>query len=298
METLVLPGSDSAQLARRIVTEALTRLDRSDLVDDATLVVSELVANGVLHARTEISLSVEQVGEGIRVAVTDGSSVLPIWGPASPSATSGRGLWLVERLSNAWGVEPLPGGGKVVWAELDQVVDAPEETTAADLLDLWDDDAWSTEPHHDSRAQADIAVDIEVDIGLMLASRVHTEDLVRELQLALLNASSQVTTVPTPPSVLWLARRLDAATEEFQEARRQLQGETLNAAKKGLTHATLHLQLQHSDAEAALRWLGALDEADSLTSAGILLVPPFLAAMTAFRRDYIAAIVRQLRAAA
>ena len=142
------------------------------------------------------------------------------------------------------------------------------------------------------------SVDIEVDVGLMLASRVHTEDLVRELQLALLNASSQVTTAPTPPSVLWLARRLDAATEEFQEPRRQIQGETLNAAKKGLTHARLHLQLRPSDADAALRWLTALDEADTLTSAGVLLAPPFKVAMTAFRRDYIWAIVRQLRAAA
>jgi hypothetical protein len=207
-------------------------------------------------------------------------------------------LWLVERLSSSWGVESLAGGGKVVWAELDQINDVPDETTAADLLEMWDDDAWATEPHHDSSASAQIPVDIEVDVGLMLASRVHTEDLVRELQLTLLNAASQVTTAPTPPSVLWLARRLDAATEEFQEPRRQLQGETLNAAKKGLTRATLHLRLQRSDADAALRWLSALDEADALTSAGVLLVPPFQTAMTKFRREYIWAIVGQLRAAA
>jgi anti-sigma regulatory factor (Ser/Thr protein kinase) len=94
MVVLVLPASDSAQLARRIVTDALTQLDRSDLADDARLVVSELVANGVLHARTEISLSVEPVGDGIRVAVTDGSSVLPPGVPPhSPRPVDGGCGW-------------------------------------------------------------------------------------------------------------------------------------------------------------------------------------------------------------
>jgi anti-sigma regulatory factor (Ser/Thr protein kinase) len=298
MSVRVLPSSDGAHLARRIVTDALHLFDREDLVEDATLVVSELVANGVLHARTEISLSVERAGDGIRVAVSDGSPVLPRWGPAALSATSGRGLWLVERLSSSWGVEPIAGGGKVVWAELDQLAIVPGATSAEDLLDLWDDDSWSTDPLAEDRADVDVEVDIEVDVQLMLASRVHTEDLVRELQLTLLSASSRVTTTPTPPSVLWLARRLDAATEEFQEARRQMQGQTLSAAKKGVTSATLHLLLHRRDADAAQRWLQALDEADALTTAGVLLVPPFQAEMTAFRRNYIWSIIDQLRTAA
>ncbi|MDX6227539.1 MAG: hypothetical protein QOI76_929 [Frankiales bacterium] len=289
----LLPSSDSAQLGRRVVTDALNLLGRYDLVDDATLVVSELIANGVLHARTEISLSVESTRDGIRVAVTDGSPVLPRGGPASPSATSGRGLLLVERLSSSWGVEVLAGGGKVVWAVIDQVAVVVNASTAEDLLELWDTDAWPSDP----MPGAFIEVSVDVDVQLMLASRVHTDDLVRELQLTLVNAASRVTAAATPPSILWLARRLDAATEEFHEARRQMYGQTLSAAKLGLTQTTLRLRLHRHDADAARRWLQALDEADTLTSAGILLLPPFPVAMTAFRRHYIAAIIGQVEAA-
>ncbi|MDX6200610.1 MAG: hypothetical protein QOJ83_110, partial [Frankiales bacterium] len=290
----LLPSSDSARLGRRVVTDALNLLGRHDLVDDATLVVSELIANGVLHARTEISLTVETTALGIRVAVTDGSSILPRAGLASPSATSGRGLLLVERLSTSWGVELLASGGKVVWADIEQVAVVGNASTAEDLLELWDNDGWPSDP----LPETCIEVRVDVDVQLMLASRVHTDDLVRELQLTLINASARVTAAAIPPSVLWLARRLDAATEEFHDARRQMYGQTLTAAKHGFAHTTLHLQLHRHDAGAARRWLEALDEADTLTSAGILLLPPFPIAMTTFRRDYIAAIIGQVEAAA
>ncbi len=64
--------------------------------------------------RTQLSLSVEAAGSGIRMGVTDGSPVLPRWVPGGPDATSGRGLMLVESLANSWGTTPLSGGGKTV----------------------------------------------------------------------------------------------------------------------------------------------------------------------------------------
>jgi hypothetical protein len=36
-----------------------------------------------------------------------------------PEAESGCGLWLVEQLGRAWGVNPHPDGGKVVWCTLE-----------------------------------------------------------------------------------------------------------------------------------------------------------------------------------
>lgn len=50
-------------------------------------------------------------------------------------------------------------------------------------------------------------------------------------------------------------------------------------------------------AAAARRWIEALVDADTLTAAGALLVPPFPTEMTAFRQRYIAEIVEQLEAA-
>lgn len=108
------PSSDSAHLARVAVAAVLTRLGRLDLIDDVTTVTSELVANGVLHAHTGITLTIESLGNGVRVTVADGSPVLPRWSPASLTGTSGRGLMLVDRLSSTWGAQTVPGGGKIV----------------------------------------------------------------------------------------------------------------------------------------------------------------------------------------
>lgn len=74
--------------------------------------------------------------------------------------------------------------------------------------------------------------------------------------------------------------------------------QTVEAARRGEVRATLHLRLQRSDVERARRWLEALDEADRLTTAGTLLLPPFPEEMTALRRRYISSIIDQLSAAA
>lgn len=73
--------------------------------------------------------------------------------------------------------------------------------------------------------------------------------------------------------------------------------QTLAAAQEGLDRVTLHLELRSADAVSARQWLEALDDADALTTAGTLLLPPFPAAMTAFRRSYIAAIIDQVQRA-
>lgn len=51
--------------------------------------------------------------------------------------------------------------------------------------------------------------------------------------------------------------------------------------------------MHESDADAARRWLVAPDAADTLTASGVLLLPPFPAEMTTFRRQYIGTIVEQ-----
>ena len=286
-------SSASAQIARSHVADALAGLRRADLADDASSLVSELVTNAVLHARTEITLSLEPCRDGLRVAVTDGSSVLPRWSPHLATATSGRGLLLVERLSTRWGAEPLQGGGKVVWAEIDQPAsDEVEQTSAGDLLALWGEAEDPAAPAH-----ACVSVNLEVDVAAMLDSQAHTDDLVRDLQLTLLNATSRVTQTASPPEIVHLARRLDAATEEFDDARRQIHTQALIAAEQGKTRTELHLHLHRSAARAAERFLDALEEADRLTRSGALLLPPFPEEMTAFRATYLAALIEQLESA-
>ena len=93
---------------------------RPEQVEDALLVVSELVANVIRHAGTVSTLELELGGEGtaLRVALADGSSAAPRLKRAHPSAEDGRGLAILGALSDRWGVE-LHVGGKRVWWEVD-----------------------------------------------------------------------------------------------------------------------------------------------------------------------------------
>lgn len=85
----------------------------------SSLVVSELVTNAIRHTVVDIELSLARLGDRLRVAVHDQGPGIPRQGQAAPTATSGRGLALVDGFSRAWGVLPLSDGGKSVWAVLD-----------------------------------------------------------------------------------------------------------------------------------------------------------------------------------
>ena len=285
--------ASSSSEGRVAVRDFLLSIDRMDLTPDILLVVSELVANAVMHARTPMTLSAETDGDGVRVAVADGSHVLPHWSPRSPTSMAGRGLPLIARLSRSWGVEPLPGGGKRVWATVDATSVLADPSRPEELLELWADQPWPVEPV----AARGIDVDLEVDVQAMLDSRAHTEDLVRDLRLTLLSVGDDVEAgraSDDETTLVALARQLDTANEQFHDARRQMFDQTGAAARRHEAHTTLHLRLQPADATRARRWLAALDEADRLTNQGTLLLPAFPVDMVAFRRRYIASIVGHL----
>ena len=86
------------------------------------LLVSELVTNAVVHARSEARLTITDDssadGSALRVEVGDDSPVHPQLLHPGPRAASGRGVGFVDRLATGWGVQDVPGGGKVVWFTL------------------------------------------------------------------------------------------------------------------------------------------------------------------------------------
>ncbi|MHC3469333.1 ATP-binding protein [Streptomyces sp. 7R007] len=112
--------------ARRFTAGALARWHVDDCRDDALVVVSELVANAVQHARPDAP----GAGPGVRLrltlrtahllcAVTDPGAALP----ACPQVTDpfhdrGRGLHIVDALSEHWGWTRSAPAGKTVWAML------------------------------------------------------------------------------------------------------------------------------------------------------------------------------------
>lgn len=118
------PEPASVARARRLVAAALAAADHGeDVVDVATLLVSEVVTNSVLHAGTEIGLRCERRGGGVRVEVSDGSSMVPGVRHYDPDATTGRGLGLVSTLATSWGVR-LHDHGKTLRFEVGDVAGA------------------------------------------------------------------------------------------------------------------------------------------------------------------------------
>ena len=91
-----------------------------DVAGRVILVVSELVTNAVRHGGTGWVLSLRRSSDDgkVVVRVSDTGPGAPSITLAADDATSGRGLALVAALSDGWGWDPSPTGGKVVWAEL------------------------------------------------------------------------------------------------------------------------------------------------------------------------------------
>jgi anti-sigma regulatory factor (Ser/Thr protein kinase) len=104
--------------ARDFVTGRLEDRGLPALVDSARLVVSELATNAVRHARTPFSVTLQRAGGTVVLRVQDGSDLGPVPGAPELLSLGGRGLLMVAASSAAWGVTPVPGGGKSVWATL------------------------------------------------------------------------------------------------------------------------------------------------------------------------------------
>jgi anti-sigma regulatory factor (Ser/Thr protein kinase) len=121
--TLDLPPEPrSATRARTLAREYLGGCP-PEAVEIAALLVTELVTNAVLHARTPIVVVVDRSPGRVYLAVSDGSDAQPIARDYGIDAATGRGIALVEELSTRWGVERSPSG-KQVWCELDFPVSA------------------------------------------------------------------------------------------------------------------------------------------------------------------------------
>lgn len=113
------PTAVSIRSARRLVSEIMLVWRAPHDPCDASLLVTELVANVVDHVGGGTTLSVEVLlsGDWLRVAVVDGSAVRPVVRPLDHEAPRGRGLRLVEAVADRWGCEGHEGG-KRVWFEL------------------------------------------------------------------------------------------------------------------------------------------------------------------------------------
>lgn len=122
LQARLAPQAASVRAARDLVTQACSAWHLPQ-VHEARLVVSELAANAVEHARTDFVVTASTDGKRLHLAVRDGAPQYPQLTESPPISSQapitqrGRGLQLVHAAADAWGAMPARGG-KVVWATL------------------------------------------------------------------------------------------------------------------------------------------------------------------------------------
>ena len=115
-EQTLVPDRGAPSTARESVRVACAATF-PQLVDDAMLLVSEVVTNAVEHGRAPVRLRIDCDDTGIQIAVDDANPVLPRARRLDRRRHSGRGLVLVQRLATDWGVRRTEHG-KQVWFRL------------------------------------------------------------------------------------------------------------------------------------------------------------------------------------
>jgi anti-sigma regulatory factor (Ser/Thr protein kinase) len=116
------PDLNAGAAARRALDGFRGELEE-DVIERSALVVTEVVTNSVTHARLTaaqpVSLTIEMLPVCLRIEVTDEGTdgFDPVVALPQPGQDSGRGLWMVDQLSDRWGVDFTDS--TCVWCEFD-----------------------------------------------------------------------------------------------------------------------------------------------------------------------------------
>ncbi len=117
-------GAQSGRTARKFTRSTLKEWGLASLADDAEAIVGEFVANAVSHAARSAESGqplglrlLRRTGE-VMCAVLDPSDIAPVLRMPDRNDEAGRGLQMVDALSDVWGWSPVTGRGKAVWAIL------------------------------------------------------------------------------------------------------------------------------------------------------------------------------------
>lgn len=250
------PHPTSPKAARRRVVEILEAGPMAELAETASLLVSEVVTNAVLHAATEIEL-VCKVDEGsVCIEVRDRSPLAPSLRHYDPTASTGRGLGMVELLADEWGVD-ADERGKAVW------------------FLLAGSGAGSTVPRIPSSQPPEPPGSFDVCLGnlpvdLAIAAIQYGDAVLREVLLLSIAAQDGTGQDHTRPVSKIDLGPLLARLEEAQAA--------------GVPSMDLVLPFPDGAGATALDRLALVDEADRMARDGELLTTPAVPEIGACRR--------------
>lgn len=252
---------------------ALEQSDCADFAEGALVAVSELVTNALVHAGSSVRVGVLVEGGGMRVEVADGSPHLPANREYADTSGTGRGLHLVQDLSDRWGAHRT-STGKVVWFEMRRAVaDDPRSGRVGPVSSA------SPPP------EAADAVSVElVDFPLLLhaAWQEHASALLRELLLMRLLDGDEATAFERH------AQASDAMNVLFEQAPAPNLGDDpnaimLSATEPRVTARSVRLSVPRDTVPHFAVLDAMLSEAVSLAGAGDMLVAPTQPEVRAFR---------------
>jgi anti-sigma regulatory factor (Ser/Thr protein kinase) len=126
-------GGAAVPAARHLVRAHLSSNGQAGLVDNAELIVSELVGNVVLHVGGTVEVAVEVGDDEVLLSVTDDSPLSPHLRVFSRTSSTGRGMRLVHSLSAGHGVRPR-GDGKTIWVRLTPASSARGDDEIAEVF--------------------------------------------------------------------------------------------------------------------------------------------------------------------
>jgi anti-sigma regulatory factor (Ser/Thr protein kinase) len=261
------PVSSSAAVARQWLSRELADCP-DELVEDAALLLSELVTNAVLHAQTQVQVSVGSTGGRVRVEVTDSSPVLPTAKGYGTDAATGRGLQLVEALAERWGIAAVPGG-KVVWFEVGQGLgteDVPDDSSVPPGGEAGE----GAEPSDEAAAELVGVELLSLPLPLLRRTSQQYDALLREFRLI---AEHEPNSRAVPGRLVALSDELSGRYSSFTVS---TDAALAAALERGDASIDLHYRLPVDVGAAAAHYDEMLDEADAWCRAGELLTlaPP------------------------
>lgn len=289
------PIPASVGRARAMVASRLREVGREDLVDNAELVVSEVVTNALLHAGAPITIRVRGTRRHPRVEVADRSMGLPrlpeslpepvgalpelttVGAAAGPSrsggvrgprpseavadvdldalTTGGRGVGLVITHSASWGVD-RSSHGKVIWFE----PSAEVRTDARNEIQVFE--TVDAEPqrtpfaeHADGETTSPVRL-INAPVRAIAAVRRHYDELQREIRLIGLQYGGRASSLPKQFFV-------QAANPDLHRLRAVGSEQVQDAVERGLEYTDLDYKVTQSAAEEFAETVRLLLAADA-----------------------------------
>jgi hypothetical protein len=264
-----------------------------ELLDTALLLTSEVVTNAILHTASAPSLALARDGAGVRVTVVDGSPVPPRRRWSTATATTGRGMQLLQELSSGWGWDRV-GGGKAVWFVL-RADRSPRRGVVADPV-AGEEHGVSSAPSplgryglgDDAGSLVTVGL-LGVPVRVLAVSREHHDSLLREFRLLALAGAPAGHDVPA---------RLVALTEalgvRYAAAGSRPDDDFDRAVRQGLETVDLVYRVRPGAAEGGRQLEALMTEADEFCRSAQLITLARTPVMVRFARWYLGQFIEQV----